>query len=166
VVFPKPGLVSPAEEVHLRAFLNASRDAGWQNRHAPDNLGQKLAEDLFAFHGILQEVGFEFGFRVVYEAGRFAAVLRAVDPEADYNQVLDRVVMQKILPRLHGSRRRLEPVLCRLASICLAGLPESEGFDPLVADADLGTAKLGVSFDKLRRMTLRIRADHFASFAE
>ena len=166
VAFPKPGLVSPADEVHLRAFLDASRDAGWQNRHADDELGRKLAEDMVAFHKVLQEVGFEFGYRVVHEAGRFAAFLRALDSEADYGQVLDQVVMQKVLPRLHGSRRRLEPLLRRLASICHTGLAGSDDFDPLASDLDLAGAKLGVSFDKLRRMTRRIRADHFASFAE
>ena len=166
VRFPKPGLISPAEEGHLRAFLDASRDVGWQNRHAQDDLGRKLAADLLVFHEVLQEVGFEFGFRVMHEAGRFAAVLQAVDSEADYDQVLDCVVMQKVLPRLHGSRRRLEPVLCRLASICLTGLPSSDDFDPLVATAEPGDAKLGVSFNKLKRMTRRIRADHFVSFAE
>ena len=166
VAFPKPGLVSPAEEIHLRAFLHASRDAGWHHRHAAAELGKKLAEDLTAFHEVLQEVAFEFGFRVVHEAGRFAAVLGAADPDADYDQVLDRIVMQKVLPRLHGSRRRLEPVLCRLASICHADFPGSQGFDPLAPDVDAKAAKLAVSFDKLRRMTRRIRADHFASFAE
>jgi 5-methylcytosine-specific restriction protein B len=112
------------------------------------------------------EVGFEFGFRVVYEAGRFVTVLQAMNPEAAYDQMLDHVVIQKILPRLHGSRRRLEPILCRLASICYGNSQEVEDFDPLSNDIKPSEARLNLSFDKLRRMTLRIRADHFASFAE
>ena len=164
VSLAKPGLVSPADEVHLRSFLNAARDAGWQTKHAPHDLGQSLAKDLKEFHKVLEEVGFEFGFRAVHEAGRFAALLRAVDPDVSYDHLLDRVVMQKLLPRLHGSRRRLELALSRIASICHHGLPGSDNFDPVVAE--LQDAKLPVSFEKLKRMTRRIRVDHFVSFSD
>ena len=160
----KPGLVSPADDVHLRSFLDAARDAGWQAKYAPGDLGQKLAKDLGEFHKVLEEVGFEFGFRAVHEAGRFAALLRAVDPDVSYDHLLDRVVMQKLLPRLHGSRRRLELALSRIASICHDGLPGSDDFNPVVTE--LQDAKLPVSFEKLRRMTRRIRADHFVSFSD
>lgn len=160
----KPSFVAPADQDHLRSFLDAARDAGWQAKNAPDDLGSKLASDLSGFHEVLEEVGFEFGLRVVHEAGRFASLLYAVDPDAGYDQLLDRVVMQKLLPRLHGSRRRLETALSRMASICYQGLPGSVNFDPL--DEDLQDAKFPVSFDKLRRMTRRLRADHFVSFSE
>ena len=157
----KPGLVPPADHVHLRSFLDAARDAGWQAKHAPGDLGQRLAKDLEEFHKVLEDVGFEFGFRAVHEAGRFAALLRAVDPDVSYDNLLDRVVMQKLLPRLHGSRRRLELALSRIASICHDGVLGSDDFDPVVTE--LQDAKLPVSFEKLRRMTRRIRADHFVS---
>lgn len=160
----KPGLVAPADEVHLQSFLNAARDTAWQIRNAPEDLGRNLAKDLVGFHKVLEEAGFEFGLRVVHEAGRFAALLHAVDPEASYDQLLDRVVMQKLLPRLHGSRRRLESALSSIASICYDGFPGAESFDPL-AD-DLQDAKFPVSFEKLKRMTRRLRADHFVSFSE
>lgn len=162
VAFVKPGLVSPAEEAHLEAVLDTARDPAWQARHAAPDLGARLASDLVVFHRILNEVGFEFGFRVVNEAGRFAAILRAMDPDAMYERVLDRVVMQKLLPRLHGSRRRLEPALRRLAGVCFAGPPGDADFDPLQKRA--GAPRLVDSFEKLVRMTQRIRADHFTSF--
>ena len=131
VSFPKPGLLSPADEPDLRSFLGVARDASWQTRHAPEDLGKDLARDLEELHKVLQGIGFEFGFRVVHEAGRFAAILLAVDPTSNYEHLLDRVVMQRVLPRLHGSRRRLEPALCRIASICRDGLPGVGHFRPI-----------------------------------
>lgn len=160
----KPAMASPASEADLAAFLDVARDASWQARHASPELASKLNPDLRSFHEVLHSVGFEFGYRTFHEIARFAAIYLALDPAAAYEIVLDRAVMQKLLPRLHGSRRRLEPVLCRLGSICHGSPPGSADFDPLTANAE--EARLPVSYEKLARMTKRIRADNFASFAE
>jgi 5-methylcytosine-specific restriction protein B len=80
-------------------------------------------------------------------------------------------VMQKVLPRLHGSRRRLEPTLCALGRFCFdlffdPGSVNDRGqrFDPLAPNP--GTARLPISFDKVRRMTRGLRAQQFTSFTE
>ena len=59
----------------------------------------------------------EFGHRVFYESLRFAALAEAAGLTT-MESVLDRIVMQKVLPRLHGSRRRLELPLLALAQFC------------------------------------------------
>jgi 5-methylcytosine-specific restriction protein B len=77
-------------------------------------------------------------------------------------------VMQKVLPRLHGSRRRLEPTLCALGRFCFDLSFDAESvtprFDPLAPTPD--TARLPISFDKVRRMTRGLRAQQFTSFTE
>ena len=35
------------------------------------------------------------------------------------NEIIDAAIMQKLLPKVHGSRRKLEPVLKTLGSLCL-----------------------------------------------
>jgi 5-methylcytosine-specific restriction protein B len=85
-------------------------------------------------------------------------------------EVLDRIVMQKVLPRLHGSRRRLELPLLALAQFC-RDLPEvietDEKLRVLQVD-ELGSSeiKLPTSYSKLRRMLSNLRANQFVSFAE
>ncbi len=76
------------------------------------------------------------------------------------------VVMQKMMPRLHGARRRLEPVLRELGSFCFHGrAPDNaQTFDPESPPA--GDPVLPTAFVKLQRMTRRLRANQFASFAE
>ncbi len=120
-------------------------------------------------HAVLSANNFEFGHRVFYEATRFAALLAAAgDPDPEH--ALDLQIMQKVLPRLHGSRRRLENTLCALARFCF-DLTVEQGssdagarFDP-IASRD-NQPRLPRSFDKLRRMTQSIRVNQFASFTE
>ena len=83
---------------------------------------------------------------------------------ADPYVALDRQVVQKILPRLHGTRRRLDPILCAVGRFAfdLVADPKST-FDPLTAEGD---ARLPISFEKIRRMLHSARTNQFASFTE
>lgn len=84
--------------------------------------------------------------------------------------MLDCIVMQKVLPRLHGSRRRLELPLLALAHFC-RDLPEVVAVDEklpmlnteVVTDT---AAKLPTSHAKIGRMLRNLRANQFASFTE
>jgi 5-methylcytosine-specific restriction protein B len=85
---------------------------------------------------------------------------------------LDLQVMQKVLPRLHGSRKRLEPTLCGLGQFCFdltvgsasKDNSASEQFNPLAPPK--GEPKLPISSDKIQRMTRSLRANQFVSFTE
>jgi 5-methylcytosine-specific restriction protein B len=149
----------------VRGFLGIATDDEWQINH-PAPAAERMIEDLRRIHAILAEGGYQFGHRVFYEALRFAALLSAAG-DADPSHALDLQVMQKILPRLHGSRRRLEPTLCELGASCLSTQPGAETrrpFDPLAEPAS--NAQLPLSFDKIRRMLRNLRANQFTSFTE
>jgi 5-methylcytosine-specific restriction enzyme B len=123
----------------------------------------KRLHELLAIHDL------EFGHRVFYEANRFAA-LHAAAGDADANRILDRIVMQKILPRLHGSRRKLEAPLLSLAHFAFY-VPDDMPSDAVTAklkveDLDANGAVLKLSFEKIRRMIRGLRANQFASFTE
>jgi 5-methylcytosine-specific restriction protein B len=151
-------------------FLEIARDGEWQQRHpAPGR--EDFVDKMLLLHRLLSEGGFEFGHRVFFESIRFASMLASAG-ELNPKIALDHQVIQKILPRLHGSRRRLEPTLCSLGQFCfdLSFEPTPEGdrttlrFNPL--DANHRDPSLPLSFEKIRLMTRNLRANQFTSFTE
>jgi 5-methylcytosine-specific restriction protein B len=162
----KPTNAQPGEMELVRGLLELSRTGSEVPKEAIDALGARLR----VLHAFLARHNFEFGHRVFQEALRFGAFgLAAGFP--DVNAVLDRVVMQKVLPRLHGSRRRLELPLLGLARFCTQ-LP-----DTIEADRELssmvdtltgwtGLAQLPVSYEKVRRMLYALQVNQFASYTE
>ena len=120
-------------------------------------------------HTLLSIHGFEFGHRVFYETQRFAAIYGAMG-EVDTVNILDLIIMQKLLPRLHGSRRRLEDLIRTLAEFCFSNSSAESSESPITTfepdDYDATEAKLPISFDKLKRMLRSLRANQFTSFTE
>lgn len=154
----------------VRGFLEISRDSSWHLTWPATGLKQ-FADYLRDVHQLLNDGGFEFGHRVFYEAVRFASMLE-VSGDPALENALDLQILQKVLPRLHGSRRRLEPTLCALGRFCLDFHKATENtrqhsqlpFDPL-APTSL-QPRLPRSFEKIRRMMRNLRANQFASFTE
>jgi len=153
----------------VRGFLGIAQDNQWQSSNPAPDL-QSFEARLRELHGLLLREGFEFGHRVFYEAIRFASMLASAgDP--DPMTALDRQIMQKILPRLHGSRRRLESTLSAVGRFCFdLGVEGADvfgrgiAFDPLAPPT--GEARLPASFDKIKRMMRILRQNQFASFTE
>lgn len=165
----KPTKCTAGDPRLVQGFLEIAVQDDWPLIHLAAR-HTEFVEGLRTIHAILQDHGFEFGHRVFYEAIRFAALLTAAG-EPTLTASLDHQVMQKILPRLHGNRRVLEPMLCALGQFCFdlstmsndADKP-GNGFDPLKVDPTL--ARLPQAFQKIRRMTRAVRANQFASFTE
>jgi 5-methylcytosine-specific restriction enzyme B len=130
-----------------------------------------FAMQLLQLHRLLAESTLEFGHRVYYEALRFVAV-HAATGAPDMVSSLDRQVIQKLLPRIHGARKRVEAMLCALGQFCLDLSYESGSahpgaaikFDPTKSDHH--SPVLPLSFDKIRRMTVTLRANQFTSFTD
>jgi 5-methylcytosine-specific restriction protein B len=78
--------------------------------------------------------------------------------------------MQKILPRLHGSRKRLESPLLSLLRFCRDLSVQFKTNElPVPADesnAESTGARLPSSHGKLIRMVQSLRTNQFASFTE
>jgi hypothetical protein len=166
----KPKPCSSGEASLVRGFRGIAEDDAWHLEHPATHLDTFL-EHLRTLHHLLSEGGFEFGHRVFYEAVRFASMLEAAG-DSKPEHALDLQVMQKVLPRLHGSRKRLEPTLCGLGQYCFdltfgpasKGTSAAEQFNPLAPPQ--GGPKLPISFDKIQRMTRSLRANQFVSFTE
>lgn len=143
-------IAAPAGDDHrVRAFASLAERDDWQQDH-PHPAREEIVSTLRAAHTILAGANQEFGHRTLYEILRFCAFFAATgDPNVD--TALDLAMMQKVLPKVHGSRRRVEPVLTELATLCLG-----EGPAP----------RLPITHYKITRMLESVRANQFVSFAE
>lgn len=158
VATSKPEKLTPAAESIQAGFLGAA-----QIEVAAD---ERLSQWLREVHSILTEADREFGHRTFQEALRFAALFE-LSGNTDRHTALDLQISQKILPRLHGSRRELSVLLDRLGGFCHVGpgKPIPSDFHCAERAADENTV-LRISYAKLHRMAKMLQANHFVSFAE
>jgi len=123
----------------------------------------ELKDVLIKFFSELKSIGAEFGYRSASEIVRFAAVVNKIEPSWNTSVILDAAIMQKILPKVHGSRRKLEPVLKMLASLCLK---DGAVFEDYLKNRDLSSIKYPVSLEKIIRMYDNLISNGFTSYAE
>lgn len=157
----RPTKAEPGDEALIRGFLAIAREEA-----TPTN--KAFADHFKTLHKLLTKADWEFGHRTFYEANRFATLLAAAG-EPDLHEALDAQLMQKILPRLHGNRRRLEPTLCALGRFCIElaytdDEKQIERYKTLMEQKP--TPKLRTSHAKIERMLRNLRANQFASFTE
>ena len=163
------------------AFLDLSRRARGLAEPplaAPNDAALKKCRDsLQGFYDLLHSSRLEFAFRTISEITRYLHVdfeFAADKPEWQWQLCLDAQVLQKILPKLHGSRRRLEAILIALATYCEArDLIASQ--KPLQRDAELNSyppanplsdVVFPLSRNKLIEMIETVRRDQFVSFIQ
>lgn len=117
------------------------------------------------FFDELKNVNAEFGYRSATEIFRFICQAKANDDTGEKmtdEEILDAAIVQKLLPKLHGSRKKLEPVLAQLWKLCFTGA----GKDLNIAKENVEKAQYKESADKIRRMYESATANGFTSFAE
>lgn len=132
----------------------------------------KTKETLMAFFDDLKKVNAEFGYRTAKEIYRFINIATNNDDtpvKMTENDIIDAAIMQKLLPKLHGSRNTLKNVLSSLWKKCFEG----ETVDLTVADPlmlyskeDIANILFHDSAEKILRMYNSAVANGFTSFAE
>jgi 5-methylcytosine-specific restriction protein B len=159
----RPDRCKPALDTELRSLLRVATDDSWQVVNAPPILDTFAAMTRDVHQG-LSTHSLEFGHRTYYESIRLAAILHACGlTEAD--SILDVFLLQKVLPRLHGSRRKLEPVVRMLGAFAYekCSLSDTKPFDVVPPQAGRAAA-LPLTYSKLTRMMKALRDNQFASF--
>ncbi len=123
---------------------------------------------LIQFFGELKKTGAEFGYRSATEILRLIHQLSVLDNGLTTNQKIDIAIMQKLLPKLHGSRRKLCPVLETLGSFCVTGDVKIIKDVIEKTDFDFNGANVlyPLSLEKIARMYRGAIDNGFASFAE
>jgi len=136
------------------------------------NLEQKAA-DLKLFFTELKKSGAEFGYRTASEIGRLMFMLEDLGEKGD--NLLDVAIMQKLLPKLHGSRNKLTKVLPVLGGFCLKDNSKiKEAYLDKFVSNNITEVELGndpnirykISFEKICRMYKNAVENGFASYAE
>lgn len=134
----------------------------------PANAG-RLNKALLGFFSELKKTGAEFGYRSATEILRFAGVINKIEPEWEMDQIIDAAIMQKLLPKVHGSRRKLEPVLKALGTLCLK---DGQTIDDFISSkseiifSDTTKIIYPLSFEKILRMYHSLVSNGFTSYAE
>ncbi|MBQ3739355.1 MAG: hypothetical protein II862_10305 [Bacteroidales bacterium] len=120
---------------------------------------EKNKDVLLSFFKELKEVNAEFGYRTVNEISRY---LHFADGDLKDDSAIDTAILQKLLPKLHGSRKKLVPVLTSLWKLCL-----NDGVTKEI-DAEFSATdfKYPESAEKIQRMYNAVVDNGFTSFAE
>lgn len=123
---------------------------------------------LVQFFGELKKTGAEFGYRSATEMLRLIHQLSVLDSSLTTHQKIDIAIIQKLLPKLHGSRRKLCPVLETLGSFCLSGDVKiiKDVFENTDFDFNATNVLYPLSLEKIARMYRGAIDNGFASFAE
>lgn len=140
---------------------------------------------ILAVHELLVPENRHFGYRVANEIARFVALAaeQAGDDPATLDAALDLALLQKVLPKFHGTQQELEPVLTTLAAFAITGetpagvtTPEvlieawRMGRDGHLVATDAATTAMPPAYPhtaaKLWGMLRRLRQQGFASFIE
>jgi len=146
------------------SFVEIAKDDGLKA-----NDTEELNNSLISFFSELKKTGAEFGYRSASEILRFAAVVNKIEPTWSMAEIIDAAIMQKLLPKVHGSRRKLEPVLKTLGQLCLQN---GQTFDDLlnakteIDYKDVSKIKYPVSLEKILRMFDNLTSNGFTSYAE
>lgn len=134
-------------------------------------------QDLTITHGVLinffeqlKLIGAEFGYRSAMEITRLINQLTVIDSELTDDEKLDIAIMQKLLPKLHGSRRKLAPALITLGNLCIDNTKIDNLERDVYAKDNFKFESDGVTYplalEKLTRMYKSAMENGFASYAE
>jgi hypothetical protein len=179
---PKPLAAVPRAaagqaEAFLELSLRARGIAEPPLPELPPAMKTEVNKHLLEVLEILQNGRFEFAFRTAKEVVAYLKVSHelAADKAAweagKWKSDLDDEILQKILPKLCGSKRRIEALLVRLARYCETGVvhkiedstPAAYQSSP-VKRADAAKCKFPRSHGKLCDMIDAVRRDQFVSF--
>lgn len=151
------------KDIHLEKAYSACADMAEdfvnkaKSQIQIDNNDEKTV--LLSFFKELKKVNAEFGYRTVNEISRY---LHFADGELDADSAIDTAILQKLLPKLHGSRKKLVPVLTSLWNLCL-----KDGFTKEIdAEFNKDDFKYPESAEKIQRMYNAVVDNGFTSFAE
>jgi 5-methylcytosine-specific restriction protein B len=139
-----------------------------KNKSFTNNDREVINKSLISFFGELQKTGAEFGYRSATEILRLINQLDTLNNKLTTLEKLDIAIMQKLLPKLHGSRRKLSPILETLGSFCVKEEIKvvKDVFEKDKFDYSNKNVLYPLSLEKISRMYKGALDNGFASFAE
>ncbi|MBU4288810.1 MAG: AAA family ATPase [Proteobacteria bacterium] len=117
---------------------------------------------------ILQKYTLHFGYRVINEMSRFIWLSKEYLGERfDFNEAFDIQILQKILPKFHGTQAKLEQPLRDILAFCYGEKPiefDNEFIEEASVSAD--GARYVRTAKKLARMISNLQSQGYTSFIE
>ena len=148
-------------KAYSKAFLDLHDKVPALDKDGKTTNRDEISSALKTIFEPLAELGAEFGYRTAGEAMRFCAY--DLHAGAGIVPAIDAAVMQKLLPKLHGSQARLGRVLREIAELSEEEYEVSEeGGEKKKAKRP----KYPLTHEKVVRMTVRVKANGFTGFAE
>ena len=126
----------------------------------------KNKDVLLSFFRELKKVNAEFGYRTVNEISRY---LHFANGDLADEAAIDTAILQKLLPKLHGSRKKLVSTLTALWDICLNDGNTTKidtETEKLNFQANQDSFRYPESAEKIKRMYDAVIDNGFTSFAE
>lgn len=155
--------MSGAGFIHSNAFME-SANIDNQNVNYDD-----ISKILTHFFVNLKSAGAEFGYRTTNEIARLIYNLESLGSQK--NESIDFAIMQKLLPKLHGSRSKMARILPVLANLCLKNIDSQQVFQDYTNEVDVfekykNEILYKVSLEKIFRMHKNALDNGFTSYAE
>ena len=120
----------------------------------------KLKAKLRELYRIMEGTGFEFAFRTISEAARYQEAASLMGRTVPDDEIIDEVVVQKILPKIHGTQTEVGALLKDLkAALDGPGAGTPEG-----GEQGHGTGGYPLSSDKIDRMISKLESSQHTSF--
>lgn len=172
----KPGAypeTQPAASGVAKGFLELAKKTRAHGLDPlPDSVREPMSKHLLTLFDLLQNERFEFAYRTAKEITLYLQVSRELSEDQEpwdtggWQADLDTQILQKILPKLHGSIGRIAPLICALSHYCetgkTAGTPNLR--DLLKKPFEKEKATFPRSSQKLREMARTLSVEQFVSF--
>lgn len=173
-----------------KLYLNENKDLGGAGQHMAEGFlemarvnkpNNGIKNDiLIKFFAELQVVGAEFGYRCASEIdlllSRLSEESLKIDKGLSLESRIDIAIMQKLLPKLHGSRKKLVEPLETLAGFCLKqkstkveiekGKSIYQTYLSDNKDESRWEIIYPISLEKIERMHKNVIENGFTSYAE
>ncbi|MDO8188958.1 DUF3578 domain-containing protein [Conexibacter sp. JD483] len=157
-----PSQARQAAQDLLAGLVAIVTNDDWHLRNPSPDLVQ-LDRWLRTLHELLSLTSDEFGHRSYRESLRLAAALEAAGSSGG-DAAIDQITLLKILPRIHGARARVEPLL--LSLLAFARDPDRDVETLRAEQREQTRWRLPLTADKVGRMLTAVRLNQFVSFTE
>lgn len=128
-----------------------------------DALSGEIKKTLVSMFEALSLIQKEFGYRTASEMSRYIGLAKSYAGMSD-NDAVDSAIVQKLLPKVHGSRKKVAPILKSLWMACYSG--EASEIDSIEYMPSLDLFKYPLTAEKVWRMYSTAQDNGFTSFAE
>ncbi|AKP51496.1 McrB family protein [Cyclobacterium amurskyense] len=148
-----------------RSFIQLSENKSFTTEDL-----SSINDTLLLFFKELSKTGAEFGYRSASEILQLINQLSILDDNLRIEEKIDIAIMQKLLPKLHGSRGKLHDTLVTLGLFCLKEKEKVKIENDIFNNHDFNfnstSVRYPLSLEKIARMYKGAIVNGFTSFAE